>query len=68
MVRIKDEDEVRLDKSSRLVKSKPDLVTNRFKNFFISYAKTINKAYGRTGALFQRPFGRREVASDEYLW
>ena len=67
MVRIKDEDTIRLDKSSRLVKSKPGLVTNQFKNFFISYAKAINKAYGRTGALFQRPFGRREVTSDEYF-
>jgi REP element-mobilizing transposase RayT len=65
LVRIKDEE--RLDKSPRLVKSKPNLVTNRFKNFFISYAKAINKAYGRTGALFQRPFGRREVTSDEYF-
>jgi putative transposase len=61
MVRIKDDDTIRLDKS------KPDLVTNHFKNFFISYAKAINKAYGRTGALFQRPFGRRDVTSDEYF-
>ena len=67
MVRIKDEDTIRLDKSSRLVKSKPGLVTNQFKNFFISYAKAINKAYERTGALFQRPFGRRDVTSDEYF-
>jgi REP element-mobilizing transposase RayT len=69
MVRIRDEERhdksERFDKSQRLVKS--GLVTNQFKNFFISYAKTINKAYGRTGALFQRPFGRREVTSDEYF-
>ncbi|MCX6120396.1 MAG: transposase [Ignavibacteriales bacterium] len=62
LVRIKDD---RLDKSQRLVKS--SLVTNKFRNFFISYAKAINKAYGQTGALFQRPFGRREVTSNEYF-
>jgi putative transposase len=73
MLQIKDEDDVRLDKSEkldkslRLVKFKSNLFTNQFKNFFISYAKAINKAYGRTGALFQRPFGRRVVTSDEYF-
>jgi hypothetical protein len=29
-----------------------------FSNFFNAYAKAMNKAYGRTGALFQRPFRR----------
>jgi len=71
MVRIKDEDTMRLDNSERFDKSerfvKSRMVTNQFKNFFISYAKAINKAYGRTGALFQRPFGRREITSDEYF-
>lgn len=28
-----------------------------FSNLFNAYAKTINLAYNRTGALFQRPFG-----------
>jgi REP element-mobilizing transposase RayT len=35
-----------------------------FSNFFNAYAKAINKAYGRTGSLFQRPFGRVQVLSD----
>ena len=51
--------ENRLDKSNS--------ASNKFKNFFISYAKAVNNAYGRTGALFQRPFGRREVTSDGYF-
>ena len=32
-----------------------------FSNFFNAYAKAINKAYGRTGSLFQHPFGRIPV-------
>ncbi len=38
-----------------------------FANFFNAYAKGINKTYERTGALFQRPFGRRWVYSNEYF-
>jgi len=38
-----------------------------FSNLFNAYAKAINKAYQRTGALFQRPFGRIEVTSDAYF-
>ena len=38
-----------------------------FSNLFNAYAKAFNKAYDRTGALFQRPFGRIEVTSDAYF-
>lgn len=38
-----------------------------FSNFFNAYAKAINKAYGRTGSLFQHPFGRIQVNSHVYL-
>lgn len=36
-------------------------------NLLNSYTKAINKAYHRTGSLFQHPFGRIEVNSEEYL-
>ncbi len=39
----------------------------RFANLFSSYAKAINNAYGRTGSLFQKRFGRIEVTSERYL-
>ncbi len=39
----------------------------QFGNFFNAYAKAINKAYRRTGSLFQHPFGRIEVTSDAYF-
>lgn len=38
-----------------------------FSNFFNAYAKAINKAYGRTGSLFQHPFGRIPVLTQPYL-
>lgn len=39
-----------------------------FSNLFNAYAKTINKIYGRTGSLFQHPFGRSVITSDGYFW
>jgi putative transposase len=41
--------------------------SQQFGNLFNAYAKAINKAYGRTGSLFQHPFGRVPVTSDEQL-
>ena len=49
----------------------PDLSARRpsqqFSNLFNAYTKAINRAYGRVGSLFQRPFGRVEVTSDGYF-
>ncbi len=42
-------------------------VAQAFSNLFNAYAKAINKAYGRTGSLFQHPFGRIRVDNDRYF-
>ena len=41
--------------------------SKQFSNLFNAYARTFNNTYQRTGALFQRPFGRIEVTSDRYF-
>jgi len=46
---------------------KPKKPSQQFGNLFNAYAKAINKAYGRTGSLFQNPFGRVLVDSDAHL-
>ena len=38
-----------------------------FSNFFNAYSKSINKAYGRTGPLFERPFKRIPVTDSNYF-
>ncbi len=38
-----------------------------FSNFFNAYARGVNNASQRTGALFERPFKRIPVDSDAYL-
>ena len=42
--------------------------SQKFSDFFNAYAKAINRAYGRTGSLFQHPFGRVPVTSDRQFW
>ena len=41
--------------------------SQQFGNLFNAYTKAINKAYQRTGSLFENPFGRIPVTSDEYF-
>src|SRR4030043_1432911 len=42
-------------------------VSKPFNNFLTAYAKAVNKAYGRTGALFQHHFNRIPVQSIRYF-
>jgi len=46
---------------------KPKKPSQEFGNLFNAYAKAINKAYDRTGSLFENPFGRIPVTSESYL-
>jgi REP element-mobilizing transposase RayT len=41
--------------------------SQHFSNLFNAYARSFNNRYGRTGALFQRPFGRLPVTTDGYF-
>jgi len=38
-----------------------------FSNFFNAYSKAINRAYGRTGSLFENRFRRKEITTDRYF-
>lgn len=44
----------------------PD-ASKQLSHFFNSYAQSINKAYNRTGPLFESPFERRLIDDDSYL-
>lgn len=41
--------------------------SRQFSHLFNAYARAINQLYGRSGALFQRPFGRIPVTTDAYF-
>jgi REP element-mobilizing transposase RayT len=42
--------------------------SKKFSDFFNAYAKAINKAYTRTGSLFEHPFGRVPVTTGRQFW
>lgn len=80
LVRIKSVDEIlqSLKKPSRIINvrkeqdvQKPlgaDYPSRQFSNFFNAYAKAINKTQGRTGSLFQHPFGRVPITNSRQFW
>ena len=43
------------------------MVSQHFSNLFNAYTKAINKAYGRTGSLFEERFERIEVSSSDHF-
>ncbi|MFA6923810.1 MAG: hypothetical protein WC223_06090 [Bacteroidales bacterium] len=59
LLRIKDNNEL-----SEKLQAKPFLA---FSNLFNTYTKSINKAYNRTGSLFQEHLQRNRVKDESYL-
>ncbi len=59
----------RADLNIRLSDSRGDQtgLSKPFSNFFNAYARGVNIATGRTGALFERPFNRIPVTDENYL-
>ena len=65
LIRIKEVD--KLDMINLQVKSAHDLVAHQLQKFFQSYAMAFNKQHDRVGSLFQKPFKRSLIDSEEYL-
>lgn len=43
------------------------IISQHFFNTFNSYTQAINKHFGRTGKLFELPFRRKEIASEQQI-
>ena len=43
------------------------VASKQLSHFFNSYAQSVNKSYNRTGSLFESPFERKVITSDQYL-
>ena len=75
VIRTKDEKDIRTMKELNmfdanklnLITDKKPTASRQFSHLFISYSKTINKAYNRTGSLFEHPFERRIIETEAYL-
>jgi len=61
----------RLSLSEEKGSNKPDrcnsIITKAFSNFFNCYTKSINRQENRSGSLFERPFKRKLIDTEEYL-
>ena len=72
-IRVKEEIETTKVSEAFVVSSTPKKspkltpLEKAFRDFFISYAKSINKAYHRTGSLFQYKFKRKPILNQNYL-
>jgi len=71
LVRVKtveEQETLRVSETLRVLEAfKPKSPSQQFGNLFNAYAKAINKAYQRSGSLFENPFGRIPVTSDAYF-
>jgi len=65
LVRIKTRQEIKILQAAKSLKTASP--SQCFGNLFNAYAKAINKAYGRTGSLFQNPFGRIKITSNSHF-
>lgn len=69
LVRIKQEDKISFPENHRGFKNLDglDRINKQFSNLFNAYTKAINKRYNRTGSLFEHPFKRLKIESDNQL-
>lgn len=66
LVQIKSEKEIR----DFITKPNFDItfiVSKQFSNFFNAYSQAYNKSFNRTGRLFEQPFRRIHINTEEYL-
>ncbi len=73
MIRVKGEKELRKFYKKKYPAKDPqsfqnfaDLISNQFKNFLISYAKSYNQMYDRRGSLFLDNLKRKPVTNSTY--
>jgi hypothetical protein len=52
---------------SGLELAKPKPPSQYFSNFFNAYTRGVNLATGRSGALFESPFERKQITTEEHL-
>ncbi len=69
LVYIRLDNEIELDKLEYSTIEKPKIIdpSKQFGILFNAYTQAINKKFKRTGALFEKPFERKQITSDKYL-
>ena len=52
----------------RIKHANPEIITETFRKFFISYSMSVNKQQQRRGSLFKRGFKRKLIEDEKYLY
>lgn len=58
---------VKIKEVEEITTNKKILPSQSFSNLFNAYTKAFNKRYNRHGALFERPFRRKQINYDNYF-
>lgn len=69
LVYIKKDEEIDISKLEYSTVEKPKIVnaSKQLSHLFNAYTQAINKRFKRTGSLFEKPFHRKLVSSDDYF-
>lgn len=69
LVYIKLDNEIDYSKLEYSTVDKPKVLdpSKQFGHLFNAYTQAINKKFKRTGALFEKPFERKQITSEKYL-
>ncbi|WP_294302356.1 transposase [uncultured Chryseobacterium sp.] len=67
LIRIKPEQEIRQAFPEKSKTEVSKIISQQFSNTFNSYTQAINKHFGRTGKLFELPFRRKLITSEDQL-
>ena len=69
LLKIKTEEAIRqqLNSIKHKTKTVEQIISQQFSNLFNGYAQAYNKMYNRTGGLFEEPFRRKLIDSDDYF-
>ena len=69
LVYIKLDNEIDYSKLEYSTVEKPKVLepSKQFGHLFNAYTQAINKKFNRTGALFEKPFERKQITSEKYL-
>ncbi|MDB5231136.1 MAG: hypothetical protein JWN76_1941 [Chitinophagaceae bacterium] len=69
MVRIKkcNKQTIALKEGNQVLTDASEIVSESFRRFFLSYAKSIKVQENRTGSLFEKNFRRKQINTDEYF-
>lgn len=69
LVYVRMDHEIEYSKLEYTTTERPKILepSNQFGHFFNAYTQAVNKKFKRTGALFEKPFERKQITSERYL-